>query len=241
MDDLTSGLDCNGGSSSRVYRGVMDALERGRMVPGQRLAETDLASRYGVGRNAVREAIQKLAGRGVVDLSRHRSPTIRQLDYEETMEVLDVASVLSELVARTAALRFDPGQHKAALDDAMITLELADNSEESGAFSKARRNFYRTLLMIGGNRELLRLFPAVSMHIIYAQHQTPRLRGIRLADYRQIMDDVAAKNPDAAAGSSRLHVEHIRDVIAHRGMGAANGGNNEDAQVESAAHAIGQV
>ena len=74
------------GSVQRVYRGLLADLDHGRMVPGQRLVETDLAERFGVGRNAVREAMQRLAARGVVDLSRHRSPAIRRLDGEETME-----------------------------------------------------------------------------------------------------------------------------------------------------------
>ena len=48
-------------SSSRVFRGIMRDLEDGRLVPGQILAETSLAGQYGVGRNAVREAMQQLA------------------------------------------------------------------------------------------------------------------------------------------------------------------------------------
>ena len=70
----------------------MKDLEEGRMVPGQMLAETNIAVRFGVGRNAVREAMQQLGARGVIDLSRHRSPTIRLLDKAETSEILAVAT-----------------------------------------------------------------------------------------------------------------------------------------------------
>src|SRR3546814_14040142 len=70
-------------SSARpVFLGILRDLETGRMVPGQRLVETELASRHGVGRNAVREAMQHLAARGVVDLSPNRSPAIRKLDLD---------------------------------------------------------------------------------------------------------------------------------------------------------------
>src|SRR3546814_8419132 len=54
------------GSARPVFLGILRDLETGRMVPGQRLVETELASRHGVGRNAVREAMQHLAARGVV-------------------------------------------------------------------------------------------------------------------------------------------------------------------------------
>ncbi|MDX3899105.1 MAG: GntR family transcriptional regulator [Sphingobium sp.] len=203
-------------TSRRVFRGVMKDLEDGRMVPGQRLAETDLATRFGVGRNAVREAMQHLAARGVIDLSRHRSPTIRLLDPAETMEVLDVAEVMTALATRTAAERFDPPGHGDLLTSTMDMLAEADRIDEPGMFSRARRHFYRALLSIGGNRELQRLFPAIGMHIIYAQYQTRQLRGIRLKDYRTIIGVVARRDLAAAEQAGRAHVDTVRDIIRAR-------------------------
>jgi len=202
-------------ASQRVYRGIMRDLEEGRLVPGQILSETGLAGQYGVGRNAVREAVQHLAARGVVDLSRNRSPTIRRLDHAETLEILDVAGALTALAAQAAARRYDPVSHAALVAATLDSLVQADADDEPCAFSRARRHFYRVLLRIGENRELQRLFPAISMHIIYAQYQSPRLRGIRLADYRAIMDAVASGDLAAAAAAGRTHTDHVRSAIEH--------------------------
>lgn len=200
-------------ASQRVYRGIMKDLEDGRLVPGQILAETNLAGRYVVGRNAVREAMQHLAARGVVDLSRNRSPTIRRLDTAETHEILDVASAMTALATRTAAIYYAPALHRDLVDSTMGMLAEADSIDEPGMFSRARRHFYRTLLLIGGNRELQRLFPAIGMHIIYAQYQSRHLRGIRLADYRDIMDAVVSRDLDRAEGAGRRHVGHVRNAV----------------------------
>lgn len=186
------------------------------MVPGQRLVETDLAERFGVGRNAVREAMQRLAARGVIDLSRHRSPAIRRLDGEETMEVLAVARAMTALVLGAAAARYSPQDHGAALGAAQAQLEAAADDDELSGFDQARRQFYRLLLDIGGNRELKRLFPAIGMHIIYAQYQSRRLRGIRLADYRRMIDAVRQGEAGAAEAAGEAHVDHVRAVIADR-------------------------
>ena len=202
--------DASAGSVQRVYRGVLSDLEHGRMVPGQRLIETDLAAHYAVGRNAVREAIQRLAARGLVDLSRHRSPAIRRLDRQETMEVLNVAEWMTMLALRTAASQFETSLHASALDSALTLLEEAERIDFDGAFSRARRNLYRVFLEIGGNRELQRLFPAIAMHIIYAQYQSARLRGIRLADYRRMIAAVRTMDVDLAAAVARDHVENVR-------------------------------
>ena len=200
-------------SSSRVFRGIMRDLEDGRLVPGQILAETSLAGQYGVGRNAVREAMQQLAARGVVDLSRYRSPTIRRLDLAETFEILAVASAMTTLAAQAAALGYDPAMHAELVATTLDALSQADAIDEPGMFSRARRHFYRVLLRIGANRELQRLYPAISMHIIYAQYQSRRLRGIRLADYCAILEAVMRKDGTAAHAAAHAHVEHVRAAI----------------------------
>lgn len=41
-------------------------------MPAQRLVEMELASQYGVGRNSVREALQRLEAEGIVELFRNR-------------------------------------------------------------------------------------------------------------------------------------------------------------------------
>jgi DNA-binding GntR family transcriptional regulator len=202
-------------AAQRVYRGIMRDLEEGRLVPGQILSETGMAGHYRVGRNAVREAMQHLAARGVVDLSRNRSPTIRRLDHAETLEILDVAGALTAFAVEGAARRYDPVAHDALIAGALDALAEADADDQPGGFSRARRHFYRVLLRIGGNRELQRLFPAISMHIIYAQYQSPRLRGIRLADYRAIMDAVVVGDLAAAAAAGRNHTDHVRSAIEH--------------------------
>jgi DNA-binding GntR family transcriptional regulator len=200
------------GSASHVYLGVLRDLENGRMVPGQRIIETDLAQRFAVGRNAVREAMQHLAARGVVDLSPNRSPAIRRLDLAESLEVLDVAAMMMRLAARSAALGFGD-HHGETLRTAIDELAQAAASGEPAAFSRARRAFYRRLLLIGGNRELQRLFPAIGMHVIHAQYPSPRLQGIRLADYQAIARAVAAGDAEAAESAAIAHVANVRTVI----------------------------
>jgi DNA-binding GntR family transcriptional regulator len=201
------------GAPRRVYRAIMQDLEEHRMVPGQRLIETDLAVRFGVGRNAVREAMQRLAVRGVVDLSRHRSASIRQFDTAETLEVLDVAAVMTGLATRAAALNYNPLQHAKMMSLAIKGFPKIGNVPEPGVFSRARRQFYRALLIIGGNRELQRLFPAIGMHIIYSQFQSPRMQDLRIEDYRAIHDAVIAGDGKAAERAGKDHVQHVRDVI----------------------------
>jgi DNA-binding GntR family transcriptional regulator len=200
------------GAPRRIYRTIMQDLEEHRIVPGQRLVETDLAMRFGVGRNAVREAMQQLAARGVVDLSRHRSASIRQLDMVETLEVLDVAEVMTGLATRAAALKYGAG-HSKMLRSAIGAFPKIGTVPEPGVFSRARRQFYRTLLLIGGNRELQRLYPAIGMHIIYSQFRSLRLQDLRIIDYRGISTAVSSGDASTAERAGIEHVKRVREII----------------------------
>lgn len=207
------------GATQRVYLGILQDLEKHRMVPGQRLVETELALHFGVGRNAVREAMQRLAVRGVVDLRPNQSASIRKLDINETIEILEVAAEMTSLAASIAARNYDPAQHGEAFKLVMRNLAESEESRQPSDFSRARRQFYRTLLQIGGNRELQRLFLAIGVHVIYSQYQSYQLQQIRLADYRAIFETVCAKDIAAAAAAGRAHVNHERDFITEADAG----------------------
>ena len=51
------------------------------------------------------------------------------------------------------------------------------------------------------------------MHIIYAQYQSRQLRGIRLADYRAIMEAVTRGDQAGAQAAAQSHVDHVREAI----------------------------
>ena len=90
-------------ASDLVFFGIVNGLELQKLVPAQRLVESDLAAQFAVGRNSVREALQRLAAEGIVELHRHKGAAIRTLSLQETLDVLDVAERMTGLLARSAA------------------------------------------------------------------------------------------------------------------------------------------
>lgn len=205
------------GASRRVSRGIMKALEQNQLTPGQRLVETNLATEYRVGRNAVREAVQWLAAHGVIDLSRHRSAALRVLDAAETLDVLEVAEAVVGLLAAAAARNYQACAHEKPLTAALAAVERADDAITPGAFARARRHLYGTLLRIGGNRELQRLFPAVGLHILLAQYRDMISRRASLDDFRAMATAVAVNDSAHAQALGRAHIGRIRKAILGQG------------------------
>lgn len=200
-------------ASDTVFFGLINGLEMGRFVPGQRLVETDLVTHFGVGRNSVREALQRLAAEGIVELPRHRGAVIRQLSLQDTLDVLDVAERMTGLLARAASRGSGDRILAKGLRTAVQALVDAEKTRHDEVFATARRHFYRALLEMGNNRELRRLFPTIHMPIVHAQHPLAALQQMRLADYRRIASAVLAGDPDAADAAGSVHVQNVRAAI----------------------------
>lgn len=185
-------------------------------MPGQRLVEGDLAIQFGVGRNSVREALHRLVAEGIVDLFRHKGEAVRLLTLKETLDVMDVAERMTGLLARTAALGIIGAAQPHPLAEALKELASAERQDDTEAFARGRRHFYRALLLLSGSGELKRLFPAIQMPIVYAQHRLAGLQKLRLRDYRIIGKAVIAGDADAAEAAGVAHVLNVRELILQK-------------------------
>jgi DNA-binding GntR family transcriptional regulator len=191
----------------------MKALERHQLAPGQRLVETELAAQYGVGRNAVRESIQWLSAHGVIDVTRFRSAAIRQLDLSETLDVLEIAEPLLGLIARRAAQNYRPEPHQDMLATALCEVEQADDAEMPGSFGRGRRHFYQAIIEISGNREMRRLFPALGLHILYAQYRAAAVQWRRREDFTAMAAAICRNDEDGAEALGCAHIQQVRAGI----------------------------
>ncbi len=200
-------------ASDIVFRGVVRGLESRQFVPGQRLVEADLMAHFEVGRNSVREAMQRLAAEGLVDLSRHKGAAIRVMTHEEVLDLLDIVERILGLLTRKAVRSAGDEQYVRELKAAMQALLTADEQRDDAKFASARRYFYRTLLEMGGSCDLKRLFTTIHIPIIYAQQRVPALQKIRMADYTAIVEAVLSGDEDAADRAGAKHVRNVRDAL----------------------------
>lgn len=203
-------------AADTVFHGIVQGLAQQRFVPGQRLVEVDLAAQFGVSRASVREALQRLAAQGLVDLFRNKGAAIRTLSAKETLEVLDVAERMTGLLARSAARAIAAGAPRTPIEDALALLDEADGGQDADAFASARRGLYRALLATSGSRELRRLLPSIHMPIVYAQHRPATLQQVRMRDYQAMCQAILAGDEAAADAAGMQHVRNVREAIVRR-------------------------
>jgi DNA-binding GntR family transcriptional regulator len=103
-----------GSTNARSVAQIVEVL-RGRIArqdvpPGAKLRETDLAEEFGVPRTRVREALNALEQRRLVERIPNRGAMVMRLDMTQAFHIYDLREVLEGLAARLATERA-PGAH----------------------------------------------------------------------------------------------------------------------------------
>jgi DNA-binding GntR family transcriptional regulator len=81
-----------------------------RLSPGARLREAELAAGFEVSRTVVRQALQRLAQDGLVDLHHNRGAQVSEPSRELAAQVFDARRVVECEIARRLGARLTPGQ-----------------------------------------------------------------------------------------------------------------------------------
>lgn len=192
--------------------------ELGHKLPG----ETTLAAQLGVGRSTLREAIRELAGRGVLESRQGAGVFLTALDVTEDWDtVLRRADILTVIEARIAieaegaalaARRRTPADLRNMLR-ALTARAEAGNSVE--ALVDADTAFHRTVVAAAHNDILLEMFNAFVPRSRHAMIDMLRIRPAldKHADHdahELLYDAVRARNPEAAATASRVHLTSLK-------------------------------
>lgn len=88
-------------AASQVARALRQRLLTGDIKPGTRLSQSKLAGDYGVSRIPVRDALQTLAGEGLLELG-STAAMVRELSIAELQELYELREAVEPLLTRIA-------------------------------------------------------------------------------------------------------------------------------------------
>lgn len=212
-------------SSERVYRELKDVIIEGRLAPGARLVELDVATRFGVSRTPVREALRRLLDDHLVLADPMRGLVVRAAEADEVEEVYLVREMLDGLAARLATRRVTP--------DDLARLRLIIESMREGV--KERRTdvvvnaniaFHDVIYRAAGNQTLTRLGNELRDFVRRFSSQAfasaERVAAV-LREHEALLEAMQRADPEAAERASNEHLRRARGYLAELHMRKAVG------------------
>lgn len=199
----------------QIIQVLRQAIIEMQLKPGQALSENDIARRYGISRQPVREAFIKLREAGLLQILPSRGTYVVKISVREVLNARFVREAVECSIARAAA----------ALIDSQGCLRLAANiADQKHAAAAADYRAFQ-VLDEAFHREIATIVDCdyAARVVESARAQTDRVRflslpgatslAVLIAQHQAIVDALAVGDPDAAETGMRVHLREILSAL----------------------------
>jgi DNA-binding GntR family transcriptional regulator len=194
---------------------IRQAIVEGRVAPGQRLKEEELAQELGISRTPIREALHLLQAEGLVEAAPNRGATVRAYELGDLEDMYELRALLEGLAAGRAAARVT----EAHLDDLRAScsrFERLVGGSDLMALVKENAFFHETILGAAGSERLTGMVrQVVAMPLTYKSYiwYSPTQVAASFHYHRQLTHALERRDAQRAELIMREHVYEARDVL----------------------------
>lgn len=192
---------------------LKEAIVTGKLKPGERLSEEQLAPSLKVSRVPLREALRRLEAEGYVTFLPNEGVAVSKPTLEEVEEYYSIASVLEGLAARLAVERAEP-EEVARLMELHQLLKEAYKVKDTERYLAANGRFHRYIAELAGNERLYRLIDQMRQEIRKTRIlslRLPQRLDYSMREHDQIMDAFLKKN---SALAETVVIKHLQNQMA---------------------------
>jgi DNA-binding GntR family transcriptional regulator len=194
-----------------VYDTLAEMIANGSLKPGQHLVESDLADQLGVSRQPIREALQRLAVDGWVELRPAYGAYVHIPTEEEVAQLLGVRSVLEAYSAREAA-QHATSQNMGRLRELYQAGMAALASDDESALVAANADLHGFIVQMSGNKVLSELISQVERRVRWYYTPIARPRGREAwQEHDVLIKAIADGDAVAAERVMREHTERTTE------------------------------
>jgi DNA-binding GntR family transcriptional regulator len=186
----------------QVADAIRDALVRGEFAPGQRLVESDVGARYGVGRAVVREALRLLASDGLVTIEPRRA----------AIATAEGRVAVESMVAGRAAERVTPEQAEELRSIGSRMREAVQAFDPLG-YSELNELLHVRISEIAGHEAAAAIIERLRLQLVRFNMRLSLQPGRPLAtliDHEKVIDAIARGDSEGAAAAMG---EHLHEVV----------------------------
>lgn len=98
--------------SDEIFHALAKDILSGAAEPGRRLDEPSICRKFNVSRTPIREALRRLSGTGLVEITPRKGVTVARIDVAQLNEMFEALAEFEGLCARLSAIRMTPLEKK---------------------------------------------------------------------------------------------------------------------------------
>ena len=199
----------------RALQSLRSAVTSGQYRPGDHLGEVELATRLGISRGTVREALRHLEQEGLVVAGHRGMLRVNRLTPEEIRGLYRVRAALEGLAVRTI---IDAPDRDASVETLRSAVErLSDSARDFAAHMEADLGFHLLLCRLAGNPMLVESWQHLEgrIRVSIMSHDADQLPSIMSRDrHAPIVEAIAAGDVERALQVVEEHMARAADTYA---------------------------
>jgi GntR family transcriptional regulator, rspAB operon transcriptional repressor len=202
-------------ASASIEKDLRRQIVELELQPGARLSEQDIATRLGVSRQPVREALIKLANSRLIEIRPHRGTVVARISAREMTEALFVRQSVELAVVARAAQNFDPWERK-RIDSLLAEQENDAAKLDHAGFREHDEAFHIAIAKGAGVGIAWIAIADMKSHMDRVCNLTMRDEADmkrRVGEHRAIMTAIDARDVDAAQEAMSKHLGSILDEM----------------------------
>lgn len=202
-------------SADVVFDFLRGEIVSNRLPPGTKISEVDIAARFGVSRQPVRDAFSRLANQDLLLIRPQRSTEVRKFSLAKVSQARFVRlAVELEVVKRACAVWDDSCATKVQENLAGQRRAIDDGHLEG--FHELDYNFHKLICELSGNGmmfETIQHYKAKIDRLCMLSLEEASEAADLLQDHLQMTDAIMAGKVDDAEQVVRLHLSRLDETI----------------------------
>jgi DNA-binding GntR family transcriptional regulator len=199
-----------------AYVRLKDAIRNANLPPGEPLSENRISKLLGISRTPVREALQKLAQEGLVEIIPGRAVRVANRSFRDVIDVLYIRLMLEPGMMRLVAENISDDQI-ALLWNCVVHMEGAAEGGDRQGWAKADTVWHETISDACPNQLLGEMALQMRNRIHHYSNVEHQLKIEQLkngtTEHRDITESIASRDGDLAEQTMREHLESLRENL----------------------------
>lgn len=186
---------------------LREAIVDGRIAPGSRITESQLAAELQLSRASARAALHQLAKEGLTSLIPYTGWTVATLSADDAWELYTLRSGLERLAAKLVVDTLDVDK-SSALGSAWIALRDACADGDAEQIAEADFGLHKALIELSGHSRLKLQYETIERQIRMCIRSSDALvesPEAILEQHRPLVEAVLAGRGDEAAAHAEAH------------------------------------
>ena len=199
-----------------VFNTLRDAILTGKLVPGERLMENQLAEKLGVSRTPVREALRMLELENLVELVPRKGAQVLDMSEKDIVNILEVRSALEGLATSVACTKMTK-EDLQQLKNLEVDFEKAVAENDVEHFVDIDEDFHDLIFAATENDKLINIFRNLRIQLYryrmaQAKNNETSMSTI-VAHHRSIIRAIENHDSEEGASIAQGHIKYQTESI----------------------------